>query len=114
MPKKKPIAISTFLSHETIERKIYFIRSKKVMLSHDLAGLYQVETGELNRQVKRNPGRFPEDFMFQLSKEEWTSLRCQFGISKRGGLRYLPYAFTEHGILILSSVLNSYLKHNSG
>ena len=104
---KKRIPISTFLSQETIERKIYFIRGKKVLLSHDLAGLYQVETKELNRQVKRNPDRFPEDFMFQLSKNEWVSLRCQIGASKRGGLRYLPYAFTEHGILILSSVLNS-------
>ena len=79
--QKNKISISTFLSQETIERKIYLIRGKKVMLSHDLAGLYQVETGELNRQVKRNPGRFPEDFMFQLSKDELTALRCQIGIS---------------------------------
>ena len=80
------------------------------MLGHDLASLYQVETKNLNRQVMRNPGRFPEDFMFQLNKEELVSLRCQIGTSKKpgkGGLRYLPYAFTEHGILILSSVLNS-------
>ena len=105
--QKKNIPVSTFLSQETIERKIYFIRGKKVMLSHDLAGMYQAETGELNRQVKRNPGRFPEDFMFQLTKEELVSLRCQIGISKKGGLRYLPYAFTEHGILNLSFVLNS-------
>ena len=77
------------------------------MLGHDLAGLYQVETKALNRQVKRNPDRFPEDFMFQLNKEELANLRCQIGTSSWGGFRYQPYAFTEHGILILSSVLNS-------
>ena len=107
MLKNKSVQVSSFLSHEVIERKIYLIRGKKVMLGHDLAGLYQVETGELNRQVKRNPRRFPEDFMFQVTQEEFKSLRCQIGISNRGGMRYLPYAFTEHGIMNLSSVLNS-------
>lgn len=79
------------------------------MLDIDLAELYQVETGRLNEQVKRNVGRFPEDFMFQLTNEEWESLRSQIAISKkgRGGRRYAPFAFTEHGVLMLSSVLNS-------
>ena len=79
------------------------------MLDIDLAELYQVETGRLNEQVKRNADRFPEDFMFQLTNEEWESLRSQFAISKegRGGRRYAPLAFTEHGVLMLSSVLNS-------
>ena len=108
MSKNKSIQVSTFLSHEIIERKIYVIRGRKVMLDRDLSGLYEVETKDLNRAVKRNLGRFPNDFMFQLSKEETKSLRCHFGTSKgRGGLRYLPYAFSEHGILMLSSILNS-------
>ena len=75
------------------------------MLDSELAVLYGVETKQLTRQVRRNIDRFPDDFMFQLTKEEF--LRCQFGTSKSGGRRYLPYAFTEHGILMLSSVLNS-------
>ena len=80
------------------------------MFSHDLASLYGVETKQLNRVVKRNKGRFPEDFMFQLTREEHDALRYQFGTSKKtgkGGRRHLPYAFTEHGILMLSSILNS-------
>ena len=80
------------------------------MFDRDLASLYGVETKALNRQVKRNLSRFPDDFMFQLTAEEEEALRCQIGTSKKtgkGGRRYLPYAFTEHGILILSSVLNS-------
>ena len=92
---------------ERIESRIYFIRDKKVMFDQDLAELYEVATKTLNRAVKRNLDRFPEDFMFQLTKEELGALRYQFGTSKKGGRRYLPYAFTEHGILILSSVLNS-------
>ncbi len=78
------------------------IRGQKVMLDFDLASLYQVETKQLNRQVKRNIERFPDDFMFQLSDEEFDFLRCQFGTSKnhRGGHRYKPYAFTELGIKI--------------
>ncbi len=107
MSKKKSIAISTFLSHETIERKIYFIRNKKVMLGPDLAGMYGVETKVLNRVIKRNVERFPDDFMYLLTNKEVADLRCQIGASSWGGRRYLPYAFTEHGILMLSSVLNS-------
>jgi len=95
---------------ELIERRIYLIRGHKVMLDRDLAELYQVTTFNLNKAVKRNPGRFPDDFMFQLSKEEAASLRFQIGMSKpsgRGGRRYLPYAFTEHGVAMLSSILRS-------
>ena len=92
---------------EKIESRIFQIRGRNVMLDEDLARLYGVETGQLTRQVKRNSSRFPEDFMFQLTKGEF--LRCQIGISKigRGGRRFLPYAFTEQGVAMLSSVLNS-------
>jgi ORF6N domain len=94
---------------DRIARLIYFLRDQKVMLDSDLAALYGVTTGHLNRAVKRNAGRFPNDFMFQLSTAEAQFLRCQFGISKpgRGGGRYRPYAFTEQGVAMLSSVLNS-------
>jgi hypothetical protein len=91
---------------EIIERKIYLIRSQKVMLDSDLAELYGVKTFNLNKAVKRNIDRFPQDFMFQLTKEESDSLRFQIGMSKsegRGGRRYLPYAFTEQGVAMLSS-----------
>ncbi len=93
---------------EAIISKIFLIRGKKVMLDKDLAELYGVQTGSLNRAVKRNLSRFPEDFMFLLSKEE-TRLIFQFGISKkgRGGRRNLPYAFTEQGVAMLSSILQS-------
>ncbi|MDX3914845.1 MAG: ORF6N domain-containing protein [Pseudosphingobacterium sp.] len=89
--------------------KIYLIREQKVMLDNDLAELYGVPTFRLNEQVKRNRNRFPEDFMFQLTDEEWQSLTSQIAISKkgRGGRRTPPYVFTEHGVLMLSSVLNS-------
>lgn len=92
-----------------IQNLIYEIRGHKVMLDTDLAVLYEIETGALNRAVKRNIERFPDFFMFQLTEEDFNSLRCQFGISKagKGGRRYLPYVFTEHGVLMLSSVLNS-------
>ena len=92
-----------------IENMVYEIRGQKVMLDSDLASLYEIETSALNRAVKRNIERFPEIFMFQLTESEQESLRCQFGISKegKGGRRYLPYVFTEHGVLMLSSVLNS-------
>ena len=96
-----------------IERRIYMIRSHKVMLDSDLAELYRVETFNLNKAVKRNLQRFPEDFMFQLTPLEWEGLRFQIGMSKtesdkqRGGRRYLPYAFTEQGVAMLSSVLSS-------
>lgn len=97
------------ISSSTIGSLIHIIRGKQVILDQDLAMLYQVETGSLNRAVKRNQARFPEDFCFQLTEEEF--LRCQFGISKngegRGGRRYLPYAFTEQGISMLSAILHS-------
>ncbi len=94
---------------ELIERKIYLIRNKKVMLDSDLAELYDVETKVLNQAVKRNIARFPEDFMFQLNKEEASELsRSQFVTLKRGqNIKYLPHAFTENGVAMLSSVLNS-------
>jgi hypothetical protein len=95
---------------ELIERKIYLIRGQKVMLDSDLAELYRVETFNLNKAVKRNLDRFPDDFMFQLDKEEAGSLIFQNGMTKtegRGGRRYLPYAFTEQGVAMLSSVLRS-------
>jgi hypothetical protein len=93
---------------EAIERRILLIRGQKVMLDFHLAELYGVETKTLKRAVKRNLDRFPEDFMFVLTSEEYTPLRYQFGTLKRGGhSKYLPYAFTEQGIAMLSSVLNS-------
>jgi len=96
---------------ERIKRSILLIRGQKVMLDEDLAGLYRVETKSLVRAVKRNIDRFPADFMFRLSTEEFERLRCQFGASKtgggRGGRRYAPYAFTEQGVAMLSSVLRS-------
>jgi phage regulator Rha-like protein len=92
---------------ERIESRIYSIRDKKVMLDHDLAELYGVETKFLNRAVKRNVDRFPDDFMFQLTKKEFDNLRYQFGTSSWGGKRYPPYAFTELGVAMLSSILNS-------
>jgi len=93
---------------QTIESKIFEIRGQKVMLDFDLAILYEVETRTLNQAVKRNIQRFPQDFMFKFKREEWDSLRSQFVISKgRGGTRYLPYAFTEQGLAMLSGILNS-------
>ena len=93
---------------ERITNKIYLIRKQKVMLDMDLAELYGVETRTLVQAIKRNIDRFPSDFMFQVSKEEFASLRSQFVISKgKGGRRYPPYAFTEQGVAMLSSVLNS-------
>jgi len=103
-----------------IENKVYLIRGEKVMLDADLAEIYGVETKRLNEQVKRNKDRFPVDFMFQLTKMEWDALKSQFATanrnqnmksqnatSKRGGRRTLPYVFTEHGVVMLASVLNS-------
>ncbi|MGE5448779.1 MAG: ORF6N domain-containing protein [Bacteroidales bacterium] len=93
---------------EKIQTKIYDIRGQKVMLDYDLAELYEVETKNLNLSVKRNINRFPSDFMFQLTNLEWQSLRLQIETSKgRGGTRYLPYAFTEQGLAMLSGILNS-------
>lgn len=97
------------ISEETISNKIYFIRNQKVMIDRDLAILYGIETKRLKEQVKRNISRFPEDFMFELTKEEFANWRSQFATSNsdKMGLRYTPMAFTEHGVLMLSSVLNS-------
>lgn len=93
---------------QKIESKIYEVRGQRVMLDYDLATLYEVETKSLNLSVKRNLKRFPIDFMFQLTKTEWESLRLQIETSKgRGGTRYLPYAFTEQGVSMLSGILNS-------
>lgn len=94
---------------EIIERRIYLLRGQKVMLDSALAELYQVATGNLNKAVQRNIDRFPEDFMFRLTNEESKNLRFQFGSSSSGygGRRYLPFAFTEHGVAMLSSVLKS-------
>jgi len=92
-----------------IEQAIYLIRGQRVMLDSDLAVLYDLSTKRLNEQVRRNLNRFPPDFVFQLTEEEAESLRSQIATSKigRGGRRYLPYAFTEHGAVMLASVLNS-------
>ena len=92
-----------------IERRILTLRGHKVMLDHDLAELYGVTTKRLNEQVRRNLGRFPPDFMFRLSAEEVSALRSQIATSKRGrgGRRYAPYVFTEHGAIMLASVLNT-------
>ena len=95
------------LPEEVIQSKIFLIRGKKVMLDRDLAELYGVETKYLTRQVRRHRERFPDDFRLTLTAKELTILRCQFGTSRWGGTRYSPNAFTEHGILMLSSVLNS-------
>lgn len=102
------------IARPSIEKMIYVIRDKQVMLDSDLVVLYQVETGALNRAVKRNISRYPEDFRFQLTKEEYQNLRCQTGISSfaqdennYGGRRTLPYVFTEQGISMLASVLHS-------
>jgi hypothetical protein len=92
-----------------IDSRIYIVRGETVMLDSDLASLYQVPTKRLKEQVRRNINRFPSDFMFQLNEIEWDFLRSQIATSKsgRGGNRVLPVAFTEHGIAMLSSVLNS-------
>lgn len=94
---------------ERIEQSILLIREHKVMLDDDLAKLFGVTTKRLNEQVKRNLDRFPADFMFQLTPEEWEALKSQIATSKkgRGGRRTRPYAFTEHGVLMLANVLNS-------
>ncbi len=93
------------LLQQKISKKIYFIRDHKVMLDSDLAELYEVETGALNRAIRRNIVRFPSDFMFQLNKAEADNLRCQIGMANMR--RFLPYVFTEQGVAMLSSVLKS-------
>ena len=92
---------------QSIQNRIYEIRGERVMLDRDLAALYETETKALNLAVQRNIKRFPGDFMFQLTKEEWDNLRLQIETSKRGGTRYLPYAFMEQGVAMLSGILNS-------
>lgn len=103
------IAMSQVALVEKVERRIFLIRGHKVMLDSDLAELYGVGAKVLNRAVKRNRARFPEDFMFQLNAEEYRSLRYQFGTLKGRGKhrKYLPHAFTEQGVAMLSGVLNS-------
>lgn len=95
------------IPEEIILSKIYLIRGQKVMLDRDLAELYGVETRVLKQSVKRNIERFPDDFMFELTKEEFKNLRSQIVTSRWGGERYQPFAFTEQGVAMLSSVLNS-------
>jgi uncharacterized protein YueI len=100
----------TVISENEIAKMIHVIRAKQVMLDRDLAGLYGITTSNFNRAVKRNLKRFPNHFMFSLDFKEFSSLMCQIGISKnlgRGGTRKLPYVFTEYGVAMLSSVLNS-------
>lgn len=101
--------IEALVPREVVEQKLYLMRGQRVMLDSDLARLYGVTTFNLNKAVKRNLDRFPGDFMFQLNAKEFDSLRFQSGMSKtgRGGRRYPPYAFTEQGVAMLSSVLNS-------
>lgn len=103
------MSTTVLVPSEIIENKIYLIRGRKVMIDRDLAFLYEVETRVLNQSVRRNQERFPDDFMFQLTNEEAKSWKSQIVISnkERMGLRKRPLAFTEHGILMLSSVLNS-------
>jgi hypothetical protein len=101
MPKKPQIPI------ERIQNRILIVRDEKVMLDQDLAELYGVETGQLTRQVRRNLDRFPSDFMFQLTKDEFDALKRQSGSSSWGGRRYRPYVFTEQGVAMLSGVLRS-------
>ena len=104
MVKKESVLV---VPDEIVMNKIYIIRNHKVMLDRYLAELYQIETKQLKRQVKRNPDRFPDDFMFELTREEHENLRRQFGTSSWGGERYLPMVFTEQGVSMLSSVLSS-------
>ncbi len=102
-----PFLDRTFRQLEIIEKKIFLIRTQKVMIDRDIAELYGVETRRLNEQIKRNIKRFPEDFMFQLTREEFNNLKSQIATSSWGGIRKLPYAFTENGVAMLSSVLSS-------
>src|SRR6266436_2745255 len=95
---------------ERIESRILLVRGHKVLLDGDLAALYEVSTKRFNEQVRRNAARFPEDFMFQLSAEEWDSLRSQFATLKTGRgqhRKYLPYVFTEHGAIMAATILDS-------
>ena len=95
------------VAEQKILNRIYVVRGEKVMIDSDLAEMYGVETKQLKRQVKRNSDRFPKDFMFELTKKELENLRSQIGTSSWGGTRYMPMAFTEQGVAMLSSILNS-------
>ncbi|MEK9151231.1 MAG: ORF6N domain-containing protein [Patescibacteria group bacterium] len=106
MPKKV-VKNLTPIPSGRIEQRIFWLRGEKVMLDFDLAELYEVETKMLKRAVRRNAERFPRDFMFVLTEQEWEVLRCQIGTSKRGGTQYRSFAFTEPGVAMLSSVLKS-------
>jgi hypothetical protein len=99
--------LQVLVAEQKILNKIYVIRGEKVLLDEDLSVMYGVETKQLKRQVKRNLDRFPKDFMFELTKKEFDNLRSQIGASSWGGVRYMPMAFTEQGVAMLSSVLNS-------
>ncbi|MFZ1527460.1 MAG: ORF6N domain-containing protein [Ferruginibacter sp.] len=99
--------LQTLLVEQKILNRIYVVRGEKVMLDQDLAEMYAVETKQLKRQVKRNIDRFPKDFMFELTQKEFENLRGQIGTSSWGGTRYMPMAFTEQGVAMLSSILNS-------
>ncbi len=107
MKNKKVVVNSALVLQERVEKKIFLIRGKKVMLDRDLALLYEVPTKRLNEQVKRNRERFPEDFMLQLTKKEFENLKSHFATSSWGGTRKLPMVFTEQGVAMLSTVLNS-------
>ncbi|MEK7404432.1 MAG: ORF6N domain-containing protein [Acidobacteriota bacterium] len=106
-PEHPPPASPPLVPAEVIERRIFLIRGQKVMLDRHLAQLYGVTTGNLNLAVRRNKERFPEDFMFQITKDEAQNLRLHSATSSWGGRRYLPYAFTDQGVAMLSSVLRS-------
>ena len=95
---------SLILVEEKIVKKIYLIRGKKVMLDFDLSEMYSVETKQLKRQVKRNIERFPEDFMFELTRQEFENLRSQIGTSSWGGTRYMPMSFTEQGSDVIQCI----------
>jgi hypothetical protein len=104
MAKKQ---LQLLVAEQKVLNKIYAIRGEKVMLDKDLSAMYGVETKQLKRQVKRNINRFPKDFMFTLTRKEFENLRSQIGTSSWGGIRYMPMAFTEQGVAMLSSILNS-------
>jgi len=108
MNNKKRTSTTYLVPQEIVESKIYLLRNEKIMLDSDLARLYNVETKQLKRAVNRNIDRFPDDFMLRLTGEEYRVLRCQTGTLEKGQhSKYLPYAFSEQGIAMLSSVLNS-------
>jgi hypothetical protein len=98
---------NTMIPDDVIMKKIYLLRGSKVMMDRELAELYEIETKQLKRAFRRNISRFPEDFMFELSPEEFNDLRSQFGTSSWGGPRYIPMAFTEHGVIMLASYRKS-------